>query len=227
MTEAEWFASSDPERMLCHFRVRDRRGPRKLRLYAVACCRRIWHLIPDSRSREVVEVAERYADGGCSDEELGRAAAAAEVVHRKAFDEKGKVGSTAEWCVVFTAHEMPFHVARTVNWMSANAAYHNSANADEIPRVHFLRDIFGNFFHPAAINPAWRAWKDGTVVKLAQAVYDEREIPSGHLDAGRMASLADALEESGCTDQHILAHCRGPGPHVRGCWVVDLLLGKE
>lgn len=87
-----------------------------------------------------------------------------------------------------------------------------------------LRDIFGS--RPVAIAPAWRAWNDGTVVKLAQAIYEERELPSGHLDAGRLAILADALEDAGCQSADILGHCRSPGPHVRGCWVIDLLLGK-
>ena len=70
-------------------------------------------------------------------------------------------------------------------------------------------------------------WHGGAIPKLAQAVYDERELPSGYLDAGRLAVLADALEEADCTNAEILAHCRGPGPHVRGCFAVDALLGKE
>ena len=65
------------------------------------------------------------------------------------------------------------------------------------------------------------------VVGLAQAAYDQRELPAGTLDPARLAVLADALEEAGCTDQTILYHLRGPGPHVGGCWAVDLLLGKE
>ena len=66
----------------------------------------------------------------------------------------------------------------------------------------------------------------GAVKKLAEAVYDDRDLPSGHLDAGRLAVLADMLEEAGCADAGILGHLRGPGPHVRGCWVVDLLTGR-
>jgi hypothetical protein len=64
------------------------------------------------------------------------------------------------------------------------------------------------------------------VVRLAQAAYDDRHLPAGTLDNGRLAILADALEEAGCTDADVLGHLRGPGPHVRGCWAVDLLLGK-
>ncbi|MGE3806627.1 MAG: WD40 repeat domain-containing protein [Gemmataceae bacterium] len=71
------------------------------------------------------------------------------------------------------------------------------------------------------------AWRDRTSPKLAQAAYDERELPSGHLDTKRLAILADALEEAGCTNENVLAHLRGAGPHVRGCWPVDLLLERE
>jgi hypothetical protein len=77
------------------------------------------------------------------------------------------------------------------------------------------------------IAPTLLTWRDATIPKLAQAAYDDRELPSGHLDTKRLAILADALEEAGCTNEDVLAHLRGPGPHVRGCWVVDLLLAKE
>jgi hypothetical protein len=83
----------------------------------------------------------------------------------------------------------------------------------------FVRDIF-NPFRPVTIDPTWLAWNDGTVVKLAQAIYDERVFD-------RMPILADALEEVGCQHPDILGHCRQPGEHVRGCWPVDLILGKS
>jgi predicted component of type VI protein secretion system len=75
------------------------------------------------------------------------------------------------------------------------------------------------------LDPAWLSWHDGAVVKLAQAAYDQRP-PSGDLDRARLAVLADALEEAGCPVKDMLDHLRGPVPHVRGCWAVDLLLGK-
>lgn len=83
-----------------------------------------------------------------------------------------------------------------------------------------LRDIFGNPFRPVAIDPAWLAWNDGTIRRLAESIYEERRFEN-------MPILADALEDAGCRAQAILDHCRGPGPHVRGCWVVDLLTGRE
>jgi hypothetical protein len=88
-----------------------------------------------------------------------------------------------------------------------------------------IRDIFANPFRPALIDPAILRWNDGTVVKLARSSYDDRHLPEGTLDVARLAVLADALEEAGCNDPEILNHLRGLGPHVRGCWVVDLVLG--
>jgi hypothetical protein len=76
------------------------------------------------------------------------------------------------------------------------------------------------------LDPARLAWQGGAVRKLAEAVYEERERPSGHLDAARLAVLADMLEEAGCADADLLRHLRGPGPHVRGCWAIDTLLGR-
>jgi hypothetical protein len=87
-------------------------------------------------------------------------------------------------------------------------------------QTNLLRCIFGNPFRPASINPDWLTWNGGTVPRLVQVIYDERRFSD-------LPVLADALEEAGCTNADILDHCRRPGEHVRGCWVVDLLLGKE
>jgi hypothetical protein len=90
-----------------------------------------------------------------------------------------------------------------------------------------LRDIFGSPFGPLpAVAPPLLTWSDGMVVRLARAADGDRHLPGGALDNGRLAVLADALDEAGCTDASILDHLRGPGPHVRGCWVLDLLLGR-
>jgi hypothetical protein len=86
--------------------------------------------------------------------------------------------------------------------------------------VAILHDLFGNPFRPVALDAACLVWNDGTIPKLAQAIYEERAF-------NRLPILADALEEAGCTDADILGHCRQPGSHVRGCWVVDAILGKS
>jgi hypothetical protein len=92
--------------------------------------------------------------------------------------------------------------------------------AAKVALVPFVRDIFGNPYRPTKPDASWLRWNDGTVPKMAQAIYD-----GSCFD--RMPILADALEEGGCTEPGVLAHCRAPGPHVRGCWVIDLLLGRE
>ncbi len=91
--------------------------------------------------------------------------------------------------------------------------------AEHRPQVSLLRDIFSNPFRPAGVVPYWLSWNDATVVKLAQGIYEDRAFD-------RLPVLADALEEAGCDSAEIIAHCRGRGPHVRGCWVVDLLTGR-
>jgi len=112
---------------------------------------------------------------------------------------------------------------------------HEAPSIAERQRIHFaenmvisiepgiyltiLRDLIGNPFRPATLDPAWLAVENGTIVNLARPIYDE-DVPYGCLDASRLEILADALEEAGCTNADILAHCRSPGPHLRGCWVV-------
>jgi hypothetical protein len=90
-----------------------------------------------------------------------------------------------------------------------------------------LRDVFGPLpFDEVQIEPAWLTWNDGTLVRLAEAAYEQRHLPDGTLDPGLLGVLADALEEAGCTSSEVVQHLRGPGPHVRGCFAVDLVLGK-
>jgi hypothetical protein len=106
------------------------------------------------------------------------------------------------------------------------ASYSEEEPTEKAAQASLYRCIFGNPFRPVSLDPAILAWNDAVVVRLAQAAYKERQLPAGTLDNCRLAVLADALEEAGCTDAEALSHLRGPGPHVRGCWVVDLLFGK-
>ena len=97
----------------------------------------------------------------------------------------------------------------------------SGGTAEPAAQCALLRDIFGNPFHrPPAIEPAWLSWNEGRIIKLARAIYNQR-------DFGRLSDLRDTLKEAGCTDTELLAHSQVPGTHVRGCWLVDLLLGKE
>jgi hypothetical protein len=95
--------------------------------------------------------------------------------------------------------------------------------SNPIVYCQLLREVFGNPFRRFTPDPTWLS---ATLVSLAEAAYADRPLPDGHLDSSRLPVLADALEDAGCNNAEILAHCRGPGPHVRGCWIVDLLLGN-
>jgi hypothetical protein len=88
--------------------------------------------------------------------------------------------------------------------------------AESAAHCDIIRDIFGNPFHPVAADPAWLT---ATVVALAEAIYAERAFE-------RLPILADALEDAGCSEA-FLSHLRGPGPHARGCYVLDVLLAKK
>jgi hypothetical protein len=224
MTEQEWLACSDPQKML-EF-VEDKVSDRKLRLFAVACCRRIWHLMSDERIRAAVEVAERYSDGVASPEELD----AAQTKVRSCYVEydpwgiEQEVAEAAEWTLwavakegtdvaAATAARVPgYDVTEKTGWNEARyyAAYKGQSD--------LFRCLLGSLpFRPVTLNPAWRT---SNVTALAQTIYDDRAFD-------RLPILADALEDAGCDNADILNHCRAPGVHVRGCWVVDLLLGRE
>ncbi len=108
------------------------------------------------------------------------------------------------------------------------AAFQAEVDAEAGRQTELLRDVVANPFRPApAVDPAWLAWQGGVVRDQARAAYEHRRLPEGTLEPGRLAVLADALEEAGCADAELLGHLRGPGVHVRGCWALDLLLGRE
>jgi hypothetical protein len=100
--------------------------------------------------------------------------------------------------------------------------------AESAVQCELLRDLFGNPFRPAPeIRQDWFRWNDGAVATLTASAYEHRTLPAGSLESGRLAVLADALEDAGCTDAELLGHLRGPGLHVRGCWALDLVLSRE
>jgi hypothetical protein len=106
-------------------------------------------------------------------------------------------------------------------WEAAEDAAEKARRAESLVQAGLIRDLFGDLFRTVALASAQRT---PTIVALARAAYDERQLPRGELDLHRLAVLADALEEAGAPDE-MVAHLRSPGPHVRGCFVVDLCLG--
>ena len=236
---------AQPWTMLNFLRPRGQ-AKRKLRLFACGCVRRHWSRLSHIGSQRTVEAAERFADGLMSSveclsarEEAGAAARDAErrVPSRRPGNGRS-VGAHGVWNAALAAYETAcggavraaFGVASYIRAATRDlarisnpaASYIEEAAeaAEAAAQAALLRDLFNPFHQPPSPDPAWLAWNDGTVRKIAQAVYEECAFD-------RLPLLADALEDAGCTNAAILAHCREPGEHVRGCWVLDLLLGRK
>jgi hypothetical protein len=203
MTEAEWLAGR-VRKMLQH--ARSKATMRQRRLLACGFCRIHWSQLRDDRLKQLIELIERYADGDTGGNTLVRA--------YKLFDVVKKLPANALEPDMFKA----LRAAQASNEDPSAAAFPQWQDSNV--QVALLHDLFGNPFRPPPpIPPAVLAWNDASVRRLAEGVYQDRAFD-------RMPILADALEEAGCTNSDILSHCRGPGPHIRGCWVVDLLTGR-
>jgi hypothetical protein len=255
MTEAEWLACEDPWAMLEFLRggavclvdqqppgrVADARrhlrraaGDRPARMFACACCRRLWPVLRDTRSRDALEVAERFLEGLASDKQLWAAhedaQGARDAIRTRPGDAGREAALVSRSAAVAVMLAVRFDVRAAAEECATAAAWASlSPGVAEATRdqVRLLHDVVGSPFRPPPPIPApVLNWSDGTGSRLARAAYDERQLPSGHLDPGHLAVLADALEEAGCGDAVLMAHLRSPGPHVRGCWAVDLVLGR-
>ncbi len=212
MTEAEWRGSAEPRRMLNW--LHNKASPRKLRLFATACCRQVWPLLCNKPCREAVEVAEQYADARASDETLARARDAC-VRHIKETRVCTQAQALAR--ATFYATRGPARLAaRNAAGMTARIL----PEFTEREQAGFLRCIFDHLFSWPGGSPSWLARNDGAPRRIAEGIYEVRGFD-------RLPILADALLDAGCDNDHLLDHCRSPGPHVRGCWALDLILGKE
>ncbi len=200
-----------------------RRSQRKLRLFGCACVRRVCQVMTDKRGLQAVETTERFADGLANKQALATASGKANWAIQYAA---GVAPQSALRAASLIAAE-PFTAETELRLVEDAAGCARCAEEDaELAcraQVALLRCIFANPFSPMAFDPTWRT---PTVTSLAIAAYEERKLPSGELDAVRLALLADALEEAGCSAETILDHLREPGPHTRGCWPVDLLLSR-
>ncbi|VTR92144.1 Uncharacterized protein OS=Sorangium cellulosum (strain So ce56) GN=sce5710 PE=4 SV=1 [Gemmata massiliana] len=232
MVEEEWLAATDPIRML-EF-LRGKVSGRKMRLLACGCCRRIEHLLSDQLTRSTIELAERYTDGMADDAEWNDAYFGL-IDHRDSVSGPEYTQATAALCTIVSFSRPDFHrlifqgliAARRVMAPAAvNYITGDLENTDDIQKrfndegtrqSELLRDVFGNPFRYTTLD---NTWLTSTVLALANGIYNDRAFD-------RLPILADALMDAGCSDEGILSHCRSEGAHCRGCWVVDLVLGKE
>lgn len=231
MTEEEWLMAQTASDLLHH--IRASASLRKLRLFGVACCRRVLHLNFAPEVPRALDIVEALADGSVGDKERQEVYEA--LYNAREFAGRAYLGNddtephegTAAYCVLDAVIDL-FSDGGTEWGFPARQSCEAVWYADRTPErtrravqaaVHaaLLRDIFGNPFCPVALDPAWRT---DTAVSLARGMYDSRDFTA-------MPILADALQDAGCEDEQVLNHCRdATAPHVRGCWVCDLVLGK-
>jgi len=220
MTEEEWNTCTGPQPML-EF-LRGKVSDRKLRLFAVACASSLSHLLTDERSRKAVEIAESYVEGLLRPDELLAACdEAADACTRyasrwnlardsQAEDLAEIAAYTAVWASVEDDRLEWSFVPDGISFLSRASSTRKSA-------ALLLHELIVNPFRSIALDPSCLT---ATVTSLATAIYQERAFD-------RLPILADALEDAGCSNQEVLSHLRGGGEHTRGCWPLDLVLGKE
>jgi len=241
---AEWLECANPTRLMQCERIAA--TERKFRLFAVACCRRVPALNSDATLAAVVETIERFADRLATEEELRDAHLRADSAYDAAgetADEceaaEGLSENTVRWqaihCAARAAYwaSLPGELRSEINYVLSLAAdavglalagrdyVHDQVEmgsaGERAVQADLVRDIFGNPFCLVTVEPRWLS---SDVLGLARGIYEDGAFE-------RVPLLADALMDAGCADEQVLGHCRGSGPHARGCWVVDLVLGKE
>jgi hypothetical protein len=217
-SEDEWLAyTGDPWDMICY--VKDRISSRKLRLFYCACVRRVSELLVDERSRKALEASERFADGLLDVPQLVSARIAANQANYEICTRLG--------------HDVPIAEAAAAAFICANTdlafaagvpatiglALKDMTNEHKI-HASLFRDIVGNPFRPIGHKQLAGGSADHMVLELANDIYDRR-------DFKLMPSLGTALKDAHCHEEEILSHCRQGDMHVRGCWLLDLVIGKE
>ena len=241
MTEVQWLGCEEPRRMIACLRAAGEASERKCRLLMGALARSLWADLPGVRSRSAVEGAEAFAEGCLDLDALRETAAQARQAHdesreafsaalraaggkyRKHVKEAAALAAATAVAAWAAADEPLGFLGMTTDCGGDELGFYDEgATVDALLRRHLslVHDLFGNPFSPVALDPAWLAWEDGAVARLASAIYDGRRYED-------MPVLADALEDAGCREDELLDHLREAGPHALGCWALDLLLGKE
>ncbi|QEG30907.1 hypothetical protein GobsT_57250 [Gemmata obscuriglobus] len=225
MTEEEWLAWRRPLRLLRYLHKAATHSDRKFRLLGVVCCRRVVEQISDVTLAEVIDGCEQIAEELNAEEWDPVLLDRLSLLRKRLQDSHGCRAEIdrEEYEFTFAVEQLtsfPIHPEYCLDsCMSAPCGHddYDTGQGELLFQVDLLREIFGNPFRPAEFAPEWRT---STAVALAREMYDTR-------DFSAMPILADALQDAGCDNADILTHCLDPQPvHVRGCWVVDLVLGK-
>jgi hypothetical protein len=241
MKETEWLECQSPGLMLDALSQRrsdqNRDAQRRLRLLGVAACRRMWNLLGDPSLRLAVEKAEEYADGRLSLDELFEAAQSASQDCARFARMHSAARYAGDAVVRTTLHarigwSLIGDVLQRATWAAAGGfpgsleashrlfCHPDQGGREQAVQCDLIRDLYGNLFRPAVVDPLWRTWQNGLIIRLAGSIYAERRWDD-------LPVLGDALEEAGCTSPDILDHCRGRMIHARGCWLVDALRDRK
>lgn len=238
MTEADWLTGNDPVALMCGlqgFNI----SYRKQQLFNCAVARAVCNPRPDSVCERHIVLVERQLDqhpvveAECNrvKDEVGELARISSILAQEAFEELGQWTPSAlaqlRRSIGITTTDMTLGSMEWWFWVS-DLEYTSTLSAFDVvwnsmlidnyrACLPLLRCIVGNPFRTVVFDPAWRS---ETAVALAAGIYQERAFD-------RFPMLAGALEEAGCDHPDILTHCRNPGIHARGCWVVDSVLGKR
>jgi hypothetical protein len=206
MTEHEWLTDDADWGRHLQF-VEPQLGARRSRLLAVAFCHTRLPDFDDTGFRAALKTISRYADGDATRDELEAARVWARTEAVKANDKSFTARGDFAWAVGFAAQTpvSPSRIGTVID-----------RGTDGPALLGLLRDVVGNPFRPVVFDPSWRT---ETVLALARQMYESREFSA-------MPILADALMDAGCDADDVLNHCRDSFLHVRGCWVLDGVLGR-
>jgi hypothetical protein len=211
MTEVEWDTTTNPYDLLSH--LEGRASVRKLRLFACGVCRRLCGPYTDVRVRQAIDTVERYAEGLAGPEELASVRAALEGRWRN-DSRRWRLNQPRRITVAGLEARVVWEATHDLAWEAALGAARDTIHQLRREQCELLRDIFGNPFRRVQMRGEWLGWEAGLLRRMALEVHEERAFD-------RLPLLGDALEDAGCNDEAILAHCRQGLRHVRGCWVVD------
>jgi hypothetical protein len=207
MTEQEWIVCTDPMPMLRF--LESKKNKRKLAMFGVACCRHMPHLCSDKRGLAAIDVVERYVDRRAKINEV-------RVACRNAREDASGIARPLgqyvnEIAVLYNAETNAFAVSEYALQAAPDQA------GEKALQCALLREVFGNPFQRIRIS---RRWLTPTVKQLSKQIYADSSFDE-------LCLLADALGETGCSEADLLSHCRSEGQHVKGCWVIDVLLAKR